>query len=120
VKPAVLVSHAIVVPWPISTGLRTWCGYRVDDSRVAGDYIATTPEGVSCRRCAQAMRDALVNLEKWVPGLPVEEKKDAEGGDISAQIADADCSLSLVWGSNPERRVRAGDPLDEGAGPEEP
>lgn len=63
------IIHAIVIPWPISNGLHTWCGRRYDDKRVRNDLIASAPEAVTCQHCADAMRHALKNLADWVPRL---------------------------------------------------
>jgi len=62
-------THTIVIPWPISNGLHTWCGRRFDDERICNDHIASSPEAVTCSHCADAMRHALKNLAEWVPGL---------------------------------------------------
>lgn len=64
-----VITHATVIPWPISTGLHTWCGYPYTDERVKNDFIASAPEAVTCPHCAKAMRDALANLTQWVPRL---------------------------------------------------
>ncbi len=78
--------HAIIVPWPISQGLHTWCGYRFDNPEVSGDGVASCPPAVTCKMCIEAMRDAYVNLSKWVPGLV----QDGTPGirDINAPCSD--------------------------------
>lgn len=62
-------THALIVPWPISQGLHTWCGYRFDAPEVADEHVASAPEAVTCERCISAMSDALANLTEWVPKL---------------------------------------------------
>jgi len=62
--------HALVTPWPIGregTPLFTWCGKRCDTS--ATGRIAFKPSAIDCPRCRLAMRQALENLQEWVPGL---------------------------------------------------
>ena len=65
-KPTV---HALIVPWPLSEGLHTWCGYKWDHPRVADGSIASAPEAVTCSGCIRAMQIALSSLECWVPKL---------------------------------------------------
>ena len=64
-------NHAIVLPWPVSSGLHTWCGYRIDSEMVQDEFIATGPEEVTCQQCAVAMKSALDNLTTWVPKLTI-------------------------------------------------
>jgi len=63
------VTHAMVIPWPVSQGLKTWCGYDFGSDEVKDDFLATSPEVVTCPRCAEAMRSALANLKQWVQDL---------------------------------------------------
>jgi len=65
-----MTTHALLTPWPISAGLRTWCG--LDRNAKPPALIAATPEAVDCERCRSAMRRAYEILGKWVPRLPVE------------------------------------------------
>lgn len=62
-------AHALILPWPLSQGLRLWCGYDCSDEAVAGHLIATSPDTVTCPRCRKTMREALASLTEWVPGL---------------------------------------------------
>jgi len=62
-------THALVIPWPVSQGLHTWCGYRWDAPEVSGDDVAGDPSAVTCEGCKRAMRDALNNLMRWVPNM---------------------------------------------------
>lgn len=80
-EKTVLKTHAIIMPWPLSTGLHTWCGYHFDDERVSSDYMASEPEAVTCLECHRSMRDALVTLQEWVPRLV--EAEDARGSGSS-------------------------------------
>ena len=61
--------HALVVPWPVSQGLRTWCGYSCVHPAVADEDVSSIPEGITCYECRRAMREALRNLNEWVPRL---------------------------------------------------
>jgi hypothetical protein len=61
--------HAIITPWPISEGIRTWCGYDAKDERVSADNVASRPEAIDCEQCKRAMQQAYVNLSEWLPGL---------------------------------------------------
>ena len=63
------ITHTIVIPWPVSSGIHTWCGHRSDDEKVCNDYFASSPEAVTCPHCAKAMRAAKKNLDEWIPGL---------------------------------------------------
>lgn len=62
-------THAIITPWPLSQGLRVWCGYDAQDPAIRGHMVATTPEKVDCEQCKASMKRALKNLEEWIPGL---------------------------------------------------
>jgi len=64
-----MTTHALVVPWPVTQGLVTWCGHSHTDKDLAGDFVASSPDAVTCQRCKVAMRHALKNLEEWVPRL---------------------------------------------------
>lgn len=64
-----MTTHALLTPWPISSGLHTYCGIRADDERVRGHKVANSPELVDCERCRDAMRTAYDNLSRWVPKL---------------------------------------------------
>lgn len=64
-----MTTHALVTPWPISQGLRTWCGYSGEHPVIASDSIATQPEAVDCETCKAAMRKALGTLSALVPRL---------------------------------------------------
>jgi len=61
--------HGTVVPWPLSEGLRTWCGLGFSDGRLGKDSIAAIPEVINCPVCIRHMRDAKRNLDEWVPRL---------------------------------------------------
>lgn len=68
--------HALIIPWPISEGLRTWCGRNwrggdLHDRDLETSVIATDPIGVTCPECARAMRIAATQLIQWVPRLTV-------------------------------------------------
>ena len=69
-------THAIVTPWPLSQGLRTWCGVYASDGRADREYIAYSPEAVTCEQCKRDMRRALAELMKWVPRLILKEEDD--------------------------------------------
>lgn len=77
----VLKTHAVIMPWPLGTGLHTWCGRHFDDELVSSDYMAFAPESVTCSICRKNMRDALRILEDWVPRL-VEVKDANRSGDV--------------------------------------
>jgi len=62
------ISHAVVMPWPASN-LYTWCGHSIDSEAIKDQFIASSPDAVTCPRCAEAMKDALKNLTVWVPKL---------------------------------------------------
>ena len=66
------VTHALIMPFPVSN-LVTWCGHRADSRAVKDDFIADSPEAVTCERCIKVMREAHGNLEKWLPKLPKKE-----------------------------------------------
>lgn len=59
----------MIIPWPISQGLHTWCGYRFDAPEVSKENVAGDPSAVTCEKCIKAMRDALAQLSQWVPRL---------------------------------------------------
>lgn len=65
------VTHALIMPFPVSN-LVTWCGYRADSRAVKDDFIADSPEAVTCKRCMEVMREAHGNLSKWIPRLSAE------------------------------------------------
>ena len=67
-------THALLTPWPISQGLHTWCGYKHDDERVAGENVAAAPESVTCEECIRAMRLAWNTLGAWITRLKTGEK----------------------------------------------
>jgi hypothetical protein len=63
-----VTTHAIIIPWPLSQGIRTWCGYDAqDERRIKDDMVASEPMQVDCERCRDAMRMAFANLSEWVP-----------------------------------------------------
>ena len=62
-------NHVFVAPWPVSEGIRTWCGYAADDPRMEGENIALMPETVTCDDCIWAMRRALGSLSEWCPRM---------------------------------------------------
>lgn len=64
-----MATHAIITPWPLSQGVRTWCGFDAGDGRVSQHLVATTPGAVDCEKCISAMRQAYANLGKWMPDL---------------------------------------------------
>ena len=64
------VTHALIMPFPVSN-LVTWCGHRADSRAVKNDFIADSPEAVTCQRCMEVMREAHGNLSKWIPELSV-------------------------------------------------
>ena len=64
------VTHALIMPFPVSN-LVTWCGHRADSRAVKDDFIADSPEAVTCQRCMEVMREAHGNLSKWIPRLSV-------------------------------------------------
>ena len=66
-------AHSILVPWPISEGIRTWCGISATDVRVAEGDISNATERVTCAGCRNAMRQALDSLGRWVPWLEAEQ-----------------------------------------------
>ena len=63
------VCHALVTPWPISSGLHTWCGCSLSAQQMPHDRIAGAPELVNCPKCIRAMKAALTTLHAWVPRL---------------------------------------------------
>jgi hypothetical protein len=66
------VTHALIMPFPVSN-LVTWCGHRVDSRVVKNDFIADSPEAVTCQRCMEVMREAHDNLSKWLPKLSIQQ-----------------------------------------------
>lgn len=63
-----MTTHALIVPWPLSAGLRTWCA--LDAAKAPKeDCVTGSPEVVDCPRCIDAMRRAHANLSEWVPKL---------------------------------------------------
>ena len=66
------VTHALIMPFPV-INLVTWCGHRADSRGVRDDFIADSPEAVTCQRCMEVMREAHANLSKWIPKLSVKE-----------------------------------------------
>jgi len=66
-------THALIMPFPVAN-LVTWCGYRIDSRALRGDFIADSPESVTCQRCMTVMREAQKNLETWTPRLSVREE----------------------------------------------
>ena len=63
--------HAIITPWPLSRGIRTWCGIDCQDERIRGDLIGISPAAINCRQCITAMRQAYKTLGEWVPELHI-------------------------------------------------
>jgi hypothetical protein len=61
-------THAIIMPFPVAN-LVTWCGHRCDSLAVKDDFIASSPQEVTCQRCMEVMREAHANLERWIPRL---------------------------------------------------
>lgn len=80
-----VTSHAIIIPWPLSQGIRTWCGFDCQDDALKGDLVAMAPDKVDCEACIHSMRQALKNLDEWVPDLHV--PVDNETGLIAGQPA---------------------------------
>ncbi len=62
-----MTTHVLLTPWPISSGLFTYCGKPA--AECGDDHVSNKPELIDCEGCKQAMRIAFENLEKWVPGL---------------------------------------------------
>lgn len=62
-------THAIITPWPMSQGLRTWCGYDGRHEDLKGDLVGATPQAIDCAMCITAMRLASSTLGEWVPQL---------------------------------------------------
>jgi hypothetical protein len=81
-------THAMVIPWPISQGLHTWCGYRFDAPEVSEENVASAPEAVTCDGCKRAMRTALDQLSQWVPRLGT-----VPDGMPGVRDQDAQCEL---------------------------
>lgn len=69
-------AHAIIMPWPICQGIRTWCGYDCAGEEIKGEFIAAVPENVTCSDCKRAMAEALGNLAQWVPKLRAEKRRE--------------------------------------------
>jgi len=67
-----MIHHAIIIPWPLSQGIRTWCGYDAGDKAIKEDYVATHPSKVDCEKCIRSMRAAHVNLSEWLPQIGTE------------------------------------------------
>lgn len=72
-----MTTHALLLPQRIS-GLRTWCGLEKGDPRWEVDHVATVPEVLDCPECLACMRQALKNLNEWVPRLPNGEDSDGK------------------------------------------
>lgn len=85
-------THAMVIPWPISQGLHTWCGYKFDAPEVSKENVASMPEAVTCEECKRAMRDALALLAKWVPKLSGSTPDGTQG----VRDKDAPCELFVT------------------------
>lgn len=66
------VTHALIMPFPVSN-LVTWCGHRADSRAVKDDFIADSPEAVTCQRCMEVMKEAHGNLSKWLPKLSISQ-----------------------------------------------
>lgn len=63
-------THALLTPWPLSDGLRLWCGRSASDEDVQGHTVTAKPQNVGCPACRDAMRTAFRSLGMWVPLLP--------------------------------------------------
>jgi len=72
-------THAIVIPWSISN-LQTWCGTPVKklENVSPEHFVASSPDDVTCPKCRNAMRQALKNLQEWVPQLPSDKSPGDE------------------------------------------
>lgn len=62
-----MTTHAIITPWPLSQGIRTWCALDSQDERVRKDNVTSEPDLIDCPTCLSSMKSALDILTKMFP-----------------------------------------------------